>query len=325
MSKRSKNNFIPNPQLMALAPDVSGNRINGLGDPDPRRPEKVYWAEDPNTIAHGEMQKWFYTVDPGLPEFSTIRHKRQTVLDEPPEPLAKTQAKFDGAAYLDWMNRDKDAGIFEKFGATQLSEDWVYEGISLDYANVIVLGFAHDYAEISNAPEPSAGLEVMRQYLRAVIGAKHVANQLQKMGYRSEPLTGPMSGKITLIPAALAAGFGELGKHGSIITPEFGSSFRLSAVLTDAPVPMSSFQEYGVDAFCLHCQVCSNACPPDAIFPDKQTVRGTQKYYVDFDKCLPFFNEHQGCAICIAVCPWSRPGIGQNLATKLARRAERQS
>ena len=54
-----------------------------------------------------------------------------------------------------------------------------------------------------------------------------------------------------------------------------------------------------------------------------KTVRGVEKWYVDFDKCLPFFNQTRGCAICIAVCPWSRPGVGLNLAAKLARRAER--
>ena len=52
-------------------------------------------------------------------------------------------------------------------------------------------------------------------------------------------------------------------------------------------------------------------------------VRGQQKWYIDFDKCIPFFNQTYGCAICIATCPWSRPGVGLNLASKLARRAQR--
>ena len=54
-------------------------------------------------------------------------------------------------------------------------------------------------------------------------------------------------------------------------------------------------------------------------------VRGVEKWYVDFDRCLPFFNQTFGCAICIAACPWSRPGVGFNLAAKLARRAERDA
>ncbi len=73
----------------------------------------------------------------------------------------------------------------------------------------------------------------------------------------------------------------------------------------------------------MNCRVCEYACPPEAIGPVKQMVRGNERWYVDFDRCLPFFNETYGCAICIAVCPWSRPGVGQNLAAKLARRADR--
>ncbi len=84
----------------------------------------------------------------------------------------------------------------------------------------------HDYNAISEAPKPEAGLEVMRQYSRAAFGAKSVANWLRGLGWDAEPLTGPMSGKVTLIPPALASGFGELGKHGSIINPEFGASIK---------------------------------------------------------------------------------------------------
>jgi len=61
-----------------------------------------------------------------------------------------------------------------------------------------------------------------------------------------------------------------------------------------------------------------------ALSPGKQRVRGATKWYVDFDKCLPFFNQTNGCAICIAVCPWSHPGVGLNLAAKLARRSQRK-
>ena len=126
-----------------------------------------------------------------------------------------------------------------------------------------------------------------------------------------------------MIPPALACGFGELGKHGSIINPELGASFRLSAVLTDAPFEPTPAREHGIDAFCQSCRICEDACPPEALSPDKQMVRGTRKWYVDFDKCLPFFNQTHGCAICIAQCPWSRPGVGLNLAAKLAQKRER--
>ena len=132
-----------------------------------------------------------------------------------------------------------------------------------------------------------------------------------------------MTGDLLMIPPAIDCGFGELGKHGSIISAEHGASFRLSAVLTDAPFAPTPRGELHVDAFCLNCRICEDACPPEALFPQKQTVRGVEKWYVDFDSCIPFFAETSGCAICIAVCPWSRPGIGANLVEKLARRARR--
>jgi Fe-S-cluster-containing dehydrogenase component len=70
--------------------------------------------------------------------------------------------------------------------------------------------------------------------------------------------------------------------------------------------------------------ICEQACPVDAIYPSKQLVRGIEKWYVDFDKCIPFFTGHRGCGICIAECPWSRPGVGPNLAEKMLKRRTQQ-
>jgi NAD-dependent dihydropyrimidine dehydrogenase PreA subunit len=72
------------------------------------------------------------------------------------------------------------------------------------------------------------------------------------------------------------------------------------------PLDADTRDEFGVDDFCRNCQVCTNACPPGAIFAHKQTVRGIEKWYVDFDECIRYFGETFSCAICIAVCP----GVG---------------
>jgi epoxyqueuosine reductase QueG len=132
-----------------------------------------------------------------------------------------------------------------------------------------------------------------------------------------------MAGPVLLVPAAISCGLGELGKHGSIINRQLGSSFRLACVLTDVPLVADVKDTFGADDFCLHCRVCSDACPPDAIFDEKQTVRGETKWYVDFDKCLPYFNETMGCGICVAVCPWSLPGVAPRLAERLSARGPR--
>jgi epoxyqueuosine reductase QueG len=133
-----------------------------------------------------------------------------------------------------------------------------------------------------------------------------------------------MAGSFLLIPAAIEAGLGELGKHGSMIHRTLGANFRLACVLTNAKLAVDSPRNFGADDFCLHCRICADACPPQAIVHQKQLVRGKTRWYVDFDKCLPYFNEYYSCAICIALCPFSRPGVGDNLVRKLAERRGRR-
>jgi len=48
------------------------------------------------------------------------------------------------------------------------------------------------------------------------------------------------------------------------------------------------------------------------------------KWYVDFDKCIPYFVETRACGICIEVCPWSEPGQGAWLSEKLLAQREKR-
>jgi len=308
---------------MALAPDVSGNVINGLDETQPRRPRVVYWAPDPDTIPHGAMQRWFYAATPPDPRLDAVRAWRQTIYDMPLPDVQGTPTRRDPGDWTAALARFVAEGLCEKTGVAEMRDDWVYEGETVAQMRIVMLGVQHAPEAIAEAPGIPAAVEVLRQYGRAALAAKTVTGWLRQQGWAAEPVTGPMTGPVAMIPPALACGFGELGKHGSVIDRDMGASFRLAAVLTDAPFAPTPPAEHGIDAFCTACRICEDACPPAAIRPDKQTVRGEAKWYVDFDACLPFFNETQGCAICIAVCPWSRPGVGPNLATKLARRSAR--
>jgi len=317
--------FTPDPAQTALVPTISGNEINGLGEPKFRRPRMVYWAPEPSEIPHGKLQGYFYQQSALVPEFGERRAKRIALSDAPLPPLADQQRQL---APLEWtaeLDQFVTYTVCDMAGVAIMNSDWVFEGHEISQSRVIMLGVQHRYDAIATAPETTAGLEVVDQYIRAAGAAKTVAGWIRKHGWEAEAVTGPLTGALAMIPPALACGFGELGKHGSIINPEFGASFRLSAVLTDAPFAPTPAKEHGIDNFCQNCRICEDACPPEALLPDKQTVRGAKKWYVDFDKCLPFFNQTHGCAICIAVCPWSRPGVGLNLAAKLARRAERST
>lgn len=317
--------FTPDPAMLSLRPAVTGNEINGLQEVEPRRPRMVFWAPDPDDIPFGEVQKWFYRREPPNEELMRERARRKAILDAPLPALADSPLERSPEAWTSALDRFIDHGDCERVGVAQMRPEWVFEHHESAFERVIVLGVQHDYELLKTAPDVTAGADVTRQYGRGAAVAKQVAGWLRLQGWDAEPVTGPMVGKILLIPPALECGFGELGKHGSLINPEFGSAFRLAAVLTDAPFATTPKRDFGIDDFCTRCRVCENACPPLAIGPDKQMVRGEEKWYVDFDKCIPFFAETSGCAICIAVCPWSMPGVGENLAVKLARRAQRLS
>lgn len=315
--------FSPNPDMLSCRPEVTGCEINGLGETEVRRPKMVFWAPDPDDIAFGEVQKWFYQQEPADPELMKERARRRAILEAPLPELAQVPAKRTPEQWTAALDAFIEAGDCERVGVARMKPEWVFEHHQTDFGNVIVLGVQHDYELLKTAPDLVAGADVTRQYGRGAAVAKKVAGWLREQGWDADPVTGPMVGKILMIPPALECGFGELGKHGSLINPEFGSAFRLAAVLTDAPFATTPKREFGIDDFCSRCRVCENACPPIAIGPEKQMVRGEEKWFVNFDKCIPFFAETSGCAICIAVCPWSRPDVGPNLAIKLARRAQR--
>jgi epoxyqueuosine reductase len=283
----------------------------------------VYWAPDPSEIPHGEMQGYFYQQSAKVPEFAEKRAHRMEIAEAPLPQLAdrKRQAtRSNGLADLDQF---VTSSVCDMIGVAEMSPEWVFEGHHIPQSRVIMLGVQHDYQSISKAPEVEAGLEVVDQYIRAARAAKTVAGWIRTMGWDAEAVTGPMTGALAMIPPALACGFGELGKHGSIINPEFGASFRLSAVLTDAPFATTTARAWASTTFAKTAEFARMPALQKRCLPEKKTVRGARKWYVDFDKCLPFFNQTHGCAICIAVCPWSRPGVGLNLAAKLARRADR--
>jgi len=316
--------WVPAAEQMALMPAVSGNAINGLGDAEPRAPCVVYWATDPDTIPHGAVQRWFYRQN-DTAELAAERAERMAVAALPLPDLTPQPAPGSPA---DWSSRIKAEATrlgAEAVGITALDPAWLYEGAQARGRFVILLGFAMDFAALQAAPAPPAGIEVVRQYTRGMRVSRALAGWLRRQGHDAHAEPGPMTGSLTLIPAALAAGFGELGKHGSIIHPDLGAMFRLAAVLTDLDLAPDGPADFGADGFCTHCRICADQCPPDAIFRTRQTVRGVQKWYVDFDRCLPYFNETAGCGICLAVCPFSHPDRGPRLAAKLATRQARRT
>lgn len=328
MARSEKRSYTASVQVQEAWPDpaISGNAINGRGEREPRQASPFFW--------HPADQHPFGTLQALASNGCRVNQAATDAFMEAntyPElvPVNPTRADRTPEA---WTTLARDFALNHEadlFGATPVRAHYVVQGYSVDEPNVIVLGIAHDYEELRQVTADHASgrgiTEVGRQYARGTRTSYALANWIRSQGYAAKPFPGPRASSLLLIPAAIDAGLGELGKHGSLISRTYGSNLRLAGITTDMPLSFDRPDDFGSDDFCANCQVCTNACPPGAIAEEKQWVRGVEKWYVDFDKCIPYFADNAGCAICIAVCPWARPGVADNLVMKIARRREAQA
>src|SRR5208283_1761096 len=119
-------------------------------------------------------------------------------------------------------------------GVAPMRAEHVFEGHDVpSFRWMIVIAVEQDYEAMKDTPSMRSLVEITRQYARGTRAAKGLANWLRGQGYDAFPYGGPMAGSFLLIPPAIEAGLGELGKHGSMIHRKFGANFRLACVLVD--------------------------------------------------------------------------------------------
>ncbi len=189
-------------------------------------------------------------------------------------------------------------------GATALRPGFVELGTELAHASVIAIACYEDYAKVLDGPD-AVDLEAMRVYARCAEIATDLARYIrEEWGY---PALAHHNGgtQIQAIPVMHAVGFGELGKHGSLINPQFGANFRPGFVTTDLPLDYDRPIEFGVQDYCLTCNLCRNNCPADAIPAAYITTDGVKRWLIDNAKCYTVsrFREEY-CHICIDACPY---------------------
>lgn len=312
--------WTPQPETVALL-RVSGNSINGVGESTPRRPSPFFW-HPPDQHPWGDLQLLARKNSRKCPGSMEAFQGAYTY----PEliPVAEARSESSPRELAEEVKSFALSHEADDIGIAAMDPLYVFEGYSIKHPWVIVLALAHNYERLREVPsDESNGVgvcDVGDQYARGTRSSYSLANWIRSQGYQADPYPGPMAGALLLIPPAIAAGLGELGKHGSLISPRFGAGVRLAGVTTDMPLVSTTPIRFGADEFCATCQVCTQACPPGAITQQKQMVRGVERWYVNFDKCIPYFAEAASCGICIAECPWTRPSVRPKLLTTMARR-----
>ncbi|WP_420592362.1 4Fe-4S dicluster domain-containing protein [Bacterioplanoides sp.] len=334
LGKQTEQGYQPPWIYQFLKPSVSGNEINGLGEAQWRPPSPILWHRL-KYIRYKFVQLLFQSrFRPRMilqhrdiaGHFLRMKKRKKQLKKRQPNPVV-TPLTDNPLAQV------KDRAITlgaDTVGVTRLRPEWIFDGYELpawaqqamndDRLTLIVMAVQHDKECFQSAPAWAFSKEIANQYNQGSDIAVQLAEWILDQGYHAYGHGGPEAGEFTLTPAAIEAGIGELGKHGSLINPKLGANFRIACVYTTLQLECDEAPEFGVDDFCLKCQICTKACPPDAISDGKKMVRGSEKFYVDFDKCMPYMTDNYGCGICLKVCPWSNEKIVEKLFRKQQKR-----
>jgi ferredoxin len=231
-------------------------------------------------------------------------------------------ARFDGevaaerrifASPADAARHLKDKAM--EFGADivgicRIEPSDVYRGRVVTEKYAIAVGQRMRWSEFQTVPSRESAIECLRVYFTLGETVIRLAAHLRSLGYPCK-IEHPIGDSDLLhIPIGLKAGFGELGRHGSIIHPKLGPLFRMGSVATSLELEIDHPIDAGIAKFCDTCRACRKYCPPQAI-PDHRSPEagpdhlGYDRYVVDTGRCFPYFAKHSYCSICLPVCAYN--------------------
>ncbi|PLX41189.1 MAG: hypothetical protein C0608_06910 [Deltaproteobacteria bacterium] len=186
-------------------------------------------------------------------------------------------------------------------------EDWGKAiGDPLPYAVVFITEMDHDL--LCASPHTPTIVESMTNYAKGAFISTVLAKWFAGMGYHGDAEHWRHYNH-NMVPLAIDAGLGELGRFGYLISDKVGGRCRIAACLTDMPLEVDSPVDLGVEVFCERCMKCADSCPSKSITKGKKTIdNGRLLWKLDPESCYDYWCKvGTDCGICMGVCPFSRP------------------
>lgn len=219
------------------------------------------------------------------------------------------------AHYLDWLESGMHASMFYLARPDLVKRKESARSILPDCQTVISLAFPYLPPDQQHPLETQGGIAAYALVRDYHLQLTQKANSLSE---EIEELAGiPVRSQVCVDTApilekgyAQQAGLGWIGRNSLLLHPDYGSFLFLAEVLIDLPLePDSPFILDG----CGSCQRCVQACPTQAIMPDRS---------IDARRCLSFLtienrseipsefrrasgNRVFGCDTCQIVCPYN--------------------
>jgi ferredoxin len=205
-------------------------------------------------------------------------------------------------------------------GVCQVNSNWIYSNIEIpeNCNTAVVLAIEMEPEGIATSPAIPAAAATGVGYSRMGFVLALLGEFIRNLGYDAVQCANDTG---LSVPLAIDAGLGQLGRHGLLITPEYGSRVRLCKIFTNMPLQVDKPIDFGVTEFCRRCKRCAEACEVDAISKaDEPTFHptcksnnsGALKWSVNSELCYEFWCDNGGdCSTCIAVCPFTKRTFDQ--------------
>ena len=181
--------------------------------------------------------------------------------------------------------------------------------ISTSHTFVVAFTVQMRHKPVSEAPTIGITEESAIQYLNAQRISIGLAGFIRNLGYSARAHISGSNYQLILPAVAHAAGLGEIGRLGYLISPKHGARIRLGAVSTELSLQVDAPIQMGVQEFCSRCKKCAVCCPSGAIpGGSKSIAKGVEKWRLDADRCYRYWRViGTDCGLCMKVCPFSHP------------------
>lgn len=187
----------------------------------------------------------------------------------------------------------------DSIGYVEVPSHMIFSERSIISKNTVVLTLEMDGNIISNSPSKENQEMALQTYDDLGKITNKLAEFLRINGFAAQA-SHPAGGFVIYPWVAQICGLGYPGRHGLLITPEFGPRQRISAIFTTITnLPFSEDDHSWVSDFCSTCGRCIRSCPENAILKTPIEHEDGRLSYIDSEKCM-------GCTMCIKECSFNK-------------------
>ena len=206
-------------------------------------------------------------------------------------------------------DKARELGLLE-VGITAYDHRYTYKSRKdiVRFEHAICVSYEQEFHATQTIPSVPGEMVHSSTYRVGQSAVLALADYIRSLGYHAEVDTSNDASS-AYIPMFVAAGLGQLGACGYLLTPYAGNRQRLFMMTTDAPANLR--QAGGLRHSRLLPGLPGMCQPLPRPGPDagQGVVERNRKNKLYFKRCRPVMARYMGCAICMKVCPVQKYGM----------------